>query len=223
MAEKKIIKKKAEPKKPAEKKPAVKKATVKPKIEVVAKVVEPKAEKKEVKSKTSKIEVPKVEKPIKEKVVKEPKTVKKTTKKKVKKKKLKMVLVKAKRKTAIAVAKVEEGNGRITVNKKPLDVIDNKYMLALLQEPVKLADEYNTELLANVNIMVSVKGGGQMSQIVAARGCIAKGLVAFYEDVKLKEFFQKYDRTLIVDDARRKEAKKQLGRGARARWQSSKR
>ncbi len=131
--------------------------------------------------------------------------------------------MKSKRKTAIAIGKIESGHGRITVNKIPIDVVDNKHINYFLHEPLKLVESYKPELLGKVNILISVVGGGYMSQTIAARGCIAKGLVGFFEDQQLKELFMKYDKTLLIDDARRKEAKKQLGRGARAKKQRSKR
>ena len=163
-----------------------------------------------------------VKKEVVKKEIKAKTTLKKKTRK-TKKVKKKVILVKSKRKTAIATAKIEIGKGRVVINKKPLDVIENTYILALVKEPVLLANQYNPDLLKGVNISVNVKGGGQISQIIASRACISKGLVKFYDDKKLHDLFLKYDKTLVVDDARRKEAKKQLGRGARARWQSSKR
>jgi small subunit ribosomal protein S9 len=149
----------------------------------------------------------------------------KSSKKGSKKKKVKKecLLVKAKRKTAVATAKIESGNGRITINKKPIDLIDNKHLLLLVFEPVKLANNYKAGLVNGVNISVTVRGGGFMSQTIAARGCIAKGLVDYYKDDKLRDVYMKYDKALLVDDARRKEAKKQLGLGARAKKQHSKR
>jgi len=152
-------------------------------------------------------------------------TTKPATKSSKKKKKAKkdVLLVKAKRKTAVATAKIEGGNGRITINKKPIAVIDNKQLFLLMSEPVKLADNYKPGLSSGVNISVVVNGGGFMSQTIAARGCIAKGLVNYYKDDKLRAVYMKYDKALLVDDARRKEAKKQLGLGARAKKQHSKR
>jgi len=144
----------------------------------------------------------------------------KSASKKVKKK---YVLVKAKRKTAIATARISEGKGRITINKKPIAVIDNKHLYNLVREPLLLTNNFKNGLINGVDIEIVVRGGGFMSQIIASRGCISKGLVEYYKDDKLKEMFMKYDKSLLVDDARRKETKKQLGTGARAKKQRSKR
>jgi small subunit ribosomal protein S9 len=73
----------------------------------------------------------------------------------------------------------------------------------------------------NINIDVSVKGGGFMSQASAARTAIAKGLVEFTGDPSLRIAFLDHDRSLLVSDSRRKEPKKPLGRGARKKRQKS--
>jgi small subunit ribosomal protein S9 len=72
-----------------------------------------------------------------------------------------------------------------------------------------------------VSINVSVKGGGVMGKAEAARTAIAKGLVEYANDEKLKEKIANYDRTLLVSDTRRKEPKKPLGKGARKKRQKS--
>ena len=62
-----------------------------------------------------------------------------------------------------------------------------------------------------------------MSQAVAARASIAKALVGYLKDEKLKKKFIAYDRMLLVDDSRRVEPKKPLGPKARKKKQHSKR
>lgn len=138
------------------------------------------------------------------------------------KSKIKFVQVKSKRKTAIARAVVKEGKGRITINKLPYTMMGNKYLIQLLEEPVVLSQQRG-DLAKKVDVEINVHGGGQISRIVAARGCIAKGLVKYFDDNELKALYFAYDRTLLVDDIRRKESKKQLGKGARAKKQQSKR
>ncbi len=86
-----------------------------------------------------------------------------------------------------------------------------------MKEPLELVGE----LAKEVNIEVKVKGSGAVSQALAARTVIAKALVNYFGEKKIKEKFIKYDRTLLVDDSRRKEAKKPLGRGARGKKQLS--
>ena len=80
-----------------------------------------------------------------------------------------------------------------------------------------MAEKYKNK----VNIKVNVTGGGPVSQAEAARTAIAKALAEFTKDEELKRMFMEYDRTLLVSDTRRKEPKKQLGRGARKRRQKS--
>ena len=91
-------------------------------------------------------------------------------------------------------------------------------------EPIKIAEAMNR--LDRVDIAVDVKGGGQMGQVDAIRTAIARGLV-FYndgaegEDEELRDMYLDFDRTLLVNDPRRKEPKHQMGRGARKKWQKS--
>jgi small subunit ribosomal protein S9 len=170
-------------------------------------------------------EVPKVEnKEIPKEVLIKEVPKKRTVRRKPKAgKPVKHANVKAKRKTAIARAVVRQGKGRITINKRPYTIIENKYLLGMIQEPLNIVNNFNPEFLKKVDIVINVTGGGQISQMVSSRGCIAKGLVKYYDNKDLEKAFLVYDRTLLVDDVRRKEAKKPLGRGARAKWQSSKR
>jgi small subunit ribosomal protein S9 len=60
-----------------------------------------------------------------------------------------------------------------------------------------------------------------MSQANAVRTASARGLVEFTDDQNLKQTFLEYDRSLLVNDPRRREAKKPLGRGARKKRQKS--
>ncbi len=155
----------------------------------------------------------------KKQAAEEEKVSAKKKKKKVKSKKF-GIRVKAKKKRAAARARIKTGKGKILVNSRPLEVFEPRHVRELLEEPLELADE---ELLKNVDIRVSVKGGGFMSQAVSARAAIAKALVEYSNDKKLKEMFLKYDRMLLVDDPRRVESKKQLGTKARKKKQKSKR
>jgi small subunit ribosomal protein S9 len=130
------------------------------------------------------------------------------------------ILVKAKKKTASARAVIKAGKGKVMINRKVLGVFQPRYLKMLIEEPILLAGD---DLMNSVNIRVNVQGGGFSGQAVAARGAIAKALVMYTADEKLKERFLEYDRGLLVDDVRRKEAKKPLGRGARQKKQMSKR
>jgi len=126
--------------------------------------------------------------------------------------------VKSKKKTAVARGIIRKGTGVIKVNRTNVNVFARGYIKELLLEPVRLAGEAAKEF----DIDVSVNGSGFMSQAVAVRSCIAKALVKA-KGKKLKETFTAYDRTLLVDDVRRVESKKPLGRKARRKKQKSKR
>ncbi|MBI2530276.1 MAG: 30S ribosomal protein S9 [Candidatus Diapherotrites archaeon] len=136
-----------------------------------------------------------------------------------KKARRKGVVTKARRKTAIAHAILRKGTGKIRVNRMLLGIVQPRYVQLLIKEPITLAGE----LANDIDVDVSVKGSGQMAQAVAARGAIAKALVAYTNSPKLKKEFLDYNRMLIVDDIRQTEPKKPLGKGARAKKQKSKR
>lgn len=129
----------------------------------------------------------------------------------------KIINTSGKRKTAVARASVQKGTGLIRINKKPVELYEPEIARWKILEPLTIADKH----LNNINIDVSVKGGGFMSQASAARTAIAKGLVEFTGDPSLKIAFLDHDRSLLVSDSRRKEPKKPLGRGARKKRQKS--
>ncbi len=136
-----------------------------------------------------------------------------------KKKKGKGTDTKAKKKTGSARATIKRGSGRVWINKRLLETIQPRYLRMFISEPLVIAGE----TAGKVDIRVNVKGSGFMSQAVAARSAIAKALVEFSRSKELKNKMLKYDRMLLVDDSRKKEPKKPLGRGARAKKQKSKR
>jgi len=129
----------------------------------------------------------------------------------------KIVNTSGKRKTAVARASVKKGKGLIRVNKKPVEFYEPEIARWKILEPIKIAENY----IDKVDIDVYVRGGGFMSQANAVRTAIAKGLIEFTSDPSLKLAFLDYDRSLLVSDPRRKEAKKPLGRGARKKRQKS--
>ncbi len=122
-----------------------------------------------------------------------------------------------KRKTAVARATIKEGTGKVTVNKTPLAIYTPELARLKIEEPLQLVPEKASE----VDISVTVQGGGIMGQAAAVRTAIARGLVDFYKDDDLEALFKTYDRTLIINDDRRKLPKKPMGRGARAKKQKS--
>ncbi len=130
---------------------------------------------------------------------------------------MKIVLTSGKRKNAIARARVRDGKGRIRINKVPVEILQPEIARKIVMEPVIMAKK----LAEIVDIDVNVSGGGFMAQAEAARTAIARGLVEWSGDESLKKVYLEYDRTLLVNDTRRKEPKKQGGRGARKRRQTS--
>ena len=139
-------------------------------------------------------------------------------------KKSKVVNTSGKRKTAIARAAVKAGKGRVRVNSKPIEIMEPTLARRKAMEPLMIADAMNR--LAQVDINVRINGGGTMGQTDAIRTAIARGLVHYNGgaeglDEELRDEYLRYDRSLLVNDPRRKEAKHQLGRGARRKKQKS--
>ncbi len=131
----------------------------------------------------------------------------------------KIINVSGKRKMSIARATIKKGNGVVRINKKLIDVISPEMAREKIKEPLLLAGDKAKK----VNISVSVKGGGVMSQAEAARNAIAKALVEFTGSKELKKEFIEYDRHLLVSDVRRTEPQKPCRSAARRGKQTSKR
>lgn len=130
---------------------------------------------------------------------------------------MKVVHTSGKRKRAIARATLKQGKGKIKINKQLLETIEPSLARLKIREPLILAGE----LGKNVNIDVSVIGGGTMAQAEASRLAIARALVEFSKDAKLEKTFLDYDRQLLVADVRRKEVNKPNRSKARAKRQKS--
>ena len=129
----------------------------------------------------------------------------------------KVVNTSGKRKTAVARAAVQKGTGLVRINKTPVELYEPEIAKWKILEPIRLAEKH----IDKINIDVDVAGGGFMSQANAVRTAIARGLVEFTADPSLKLAFLDHDRSLLVNDSRRKESKKPLGRGARKKRQKS--
>jgi small subunit ribosomal protein S9 len=139
------------------------------------------------------------------------------TKKKATKKKVESNVFRGKRKEAIARASVRKGKGVVRVNSVRLDAIDNRYVREIVSEPLRMAPE----VAGQVDIAVSVFGGGSMGQAQAAKVAIARALVGFSGSDELKRKFVDHDRFIFSEDSRRIEPKKYKGPKARARFQKS--
>ncbi len=131
---------------------------------------------------------------------------------------MKTLTISGKRKTSIAKATIKEGIGKVRINKKPMEFFSELQRLEL-KEPLIIAEKVLGKL--NFDIGVSVKGGGMASRIEAARLAIARAIVAFTKDEKLRRAYLAYDRHLLVADTRRKEAYKPDDSKARAKRQTS--
>ncbi len=134
--------------------------------------------------------------------------------------KRKTVTSKGKRKRAVARATLTAGSGRILVNGVDVSRLRPDVIRELVLEPLRIAEQARS-IAATSDIYVSVRGGGVSGQAQAARSAIAKAVASASGGDALRKAYLSYDRTLIVDDARRVEPKKFLGRKARARFQTS--
>lgn len=130
---------------------------------------------------------------------------------------MKVVNSSGKRKTAIAKASVKKGEGKVRINRIPLELHDPELARKKIMEPLIIAGKKAEKL----DIDVSVSGGGIMGQAYASRTAIANGIVEYLEDEDLGALYKQYDRSLLVSDPRRKMPKKPLGRGARKKRQKS--
>jgi small subunit ribosomal protein S9 len=123
-----------------------------------------------------------------------------------------------KKKTAVARATISEGEGRVRIDSQPVELVDPELAQLKMLEPFRIADD---ELREEIDVEVSVEGGGVMGQADAARTAIARGLVDFTNDAELRDAYMEFDRSLLVNDVRQSEPKKWGGPGARARYQKS--
>ena len=119
------------------------------------------------------------------------------------------------RKCAVARAWVTGTAGDITVNDKPLEVAFPRLTLRqIIQLPLEMAG-----MMGKYSISATVYGGGPTGQAGALRHAIARALVAMTPATRspLKK------EGLLTRDSRVKERKKYGQKGARKRFQYSKR
>jgi small subunit ribosomal protein S9 len=128
-----------------------------------------------------------------------------------------IVLSTGKRKAAVARATLRKGAGRVRFNDRPLELVEPELVRQKVWEPLLMVGERAKGL----DISVQVRGGGIVGQASAARTAVARGLIEWLKDSELRESFKHYDRSLLVNDPRRKLPKRPGGRGARKRRQKS--
>src|SRR3990172_5576383 len=120
-----------------------------------------------------------------------------------------------KRKNAIARVWISPGDGSIVVNeRKAEDYFLRLTLLNVIKQPLDLAN-----LSGKYDVYASVSGGGISSQSAALKHGIAKGLLEI--DPALRSVLKK--KGLLTRDSREKERKKYGQKGARKKFQFSKR
>ncbi len=120
-----------------------------------------------------------------------------------------------KRKTSVARIRMKAGEGKFTVNDRDLE---NYFGLEtarmMIFHPLEL-----TGTVGQFDICVNVDGGGIIGQAGAVRHGITKALLTIKDE--FRESLKKAG--LITRDSRKKERKKYGQKGARKRFQYSKR
>jgi small subunit ribosomal protein S9 len=119
------------------------------------------------------------------------------------------------RKTSTARVHLRQGTGQITVNNRPIDeYFGNDVLKMIIKQPLSL-----TETVDKFDIVVVVDGGGPSGQAGAIRHGISRALQVY--NMELRKRLKKAG--LLTRDPRMKERKKYGQKGARARFQFSKR
>ena len=119
------------------------------------------------------------------------------------------------RKSAVARVRVRAGSGKISINRRELE----EFFKTEQQRQAVLAPLKATEKLADVDVIITVNGGGTTGQADACKLGIARALKKFDPDTELKL----REMSLLTRDAREVERKKYGLRGARRGTQFSKR
>jgi len=119
------------------------------------------------------------------------------------------------RKSAIARVFLRPGTGEFKVNGKAY----NEYFVTEQQRVSAKRSLVLTELISTFDVVTTVKGGGVSAQADAVKMGSARALVIF--NPELRKLLK--SESLLTRDARQKERKKYGQKGARARFQFSKR
>jgi len=119
------------------------------------------------------------------------------------------------RKTSTARVYLRPGAGEVKINRKTFETyFPNETLRMIIRQPLQL-----TETVNKFDILVNVDGGGPAGQAGAIRHGITRALMEFNSDLRrsLKQA------GLVTRDPRIKERKKYGQKGARKRFQFSKR
>ena len=119
------------------------------------------------------------------------------------------------RKCSVARVYLREGDGKITVNGRNVDAyFGNELLVFIVKQPLDVTDN-----LAKYDILINVVGGGPAGQAGACRHGIARALVEADEANKPAL----HSNGFLTRDSRMVERKKYGQKGARRKFQFSKR
>jgi len=119
------------------------------------------------------------------------------------------------RKSATARVYLRAGGGEFLINRKKFDTyFPNETLRMIIRQPLQL-----TETVTKFDVLINVRGGGPAGQAGAIRHGITRALLEYNADLRpaLKQA------GLVTRDPRIKERKKYGQKGARKRFQFSKR
>jgi small subunit ribosomal protein S9 len=120
-----------------------------------------------------------------------------------------------KRKTAVAIVRLRPGTGTMVVNGKPAnEYFPRESHQILVRKPLE-----STDTLTQFDVVAKLEGGGPAGQAGALRHGIARAIEKADPSQRLTLKRAGY----LTRDARKKERKKYGQKGARARFQFSKR
>ena len=119
------------------------------------------------------------------------------------------------RKTAVARVYLRNGEGKIIINNREMiDYFSNESLHYVVRQPLDV-----TDTLTRFDILINVKGGGPAGQAGACRHGISRALTAF-DETNIKTLRAN---GFLTRDPRMVERKKYGQRGARRKFQFSKR
>ncbi len=119
------------------------------------------------------------------------------------------------RKTSVARVFLRPGKGNISVNDRNFEeYFPNNMIKMIIKQPLSI-----TDTLDHFDIKATVKGGGISAQAGALRHGISKALLEYNKELRKKLKAG----GLLTRDPRQKERKKYGQKGARKRFQYSKR
>jgi small subunit ribosomal protein S9 len=126
-----------------------------------------------------------------------------------------LAIATGRRKTSIARLYLRNGDGKITINGRPMETyFSDGSLLYTVRQPLDVTDN-----LTNFDVVINVIGGGTTGQAGAIRHALSRALVS-YDETNQKPLRAN---GFLTRDPRMVERKKYGQRGARRRFQFSKR